>query len=264
MVCYHRHMIFAYYLLNIIQAVAEFLPISSSGHLIITEWLYGISEHGLEAFLHLPTALAIFLVFFSTFIAILKDKKTWTILLVAIIPAGIVGLLWGDALDAIFYSPIVVGINQIFWGGIMWWTAMNYHKHTGEIKTTWKHLTWVQGLKIGFAQVLALIPGTSRSGITTLAGIWQGLNPSQSATFSFVSGFPLIAAASAVGLLKLAKEGELLATLPVTTLVLGMGLSVILSIVFAKLFTSKHTLTVMKISGIYRLILGFLILVWLT
>lgn len=257
-------MIFAYYLLNIIQAVAEFLPISSSGHLIIVGWLYGISEHGLEAFLHLPTTLAIFLVFYSTFFKILKDKKTWPILLMAMLPAGIIGFLFGDALDAIFYSPIVVGINQIFWSGVLWYAAVYYPRRKVQEKTAWQQLSLRQALGIGFAQVLALIPGTSRSGITTLAGIWQGLNPSQSAVFSFVSGFPLIAAASAVGFLKLAKEGELLTTLPATTLLLGMALSVALSILFAKLFTSRHTLTVMKVSGIYRLIVGFLILVWLT
>jgi undecaprenyl-diphosphatase len=232
--------------------------------LIITEWLYDISEHGLEAFLHFPTALAIFIVFFWTFWAILKDKKTWPLLLAAIIPAGIIGFLFGDALDAIFYSPIVVGINQLFWGCVMWWTAMNYHKRTGVTKTDWKELTWVQALKIGFFQVLALIPGTSRSGITTLAGMSEGLVPSQSAAFSFISGFPLIAAASGIGFLKLLKNGELLGTLPLWVIFSGMALSLFLGIIFMKLFTSKHALTVMKFSGLYRIILGILIFIWLT
>lgn len=257
-------MIFAFFLLNIIQATAEFLPISSSGHLIVTEWLYDISEHGLEAFLHLPTAIAIFIVFFWTFWAILKDKKTWPVLLAAIIPAGIIGFLFGDALDAIFYSPFVVAVNQVFWGGVMWWTAMNYHKQTGVTKTDWKELTWIQGLKIGFAQVLALIPGTSRSGITTLAGMWQGLIPSQSASFSFISGFPLIAAASAVGFLKLVDNNEILSSLPIWVIISGMTLSLLLGMLFMKLFTSRHALKVMKISGIYRIILGIFIFIWLT
>lgn len=257
-------MTFIFFLLNFIQAVAEFLPISSSGHLIITEWLYGISEHGLEAFLHLPTALAIFIVFFSTFVAILKDTKTWKILLAAMLPAGIIGFLFGDAIDAVFYSPIVVSINLIVWGGIMWHTAMNYHKHEGETKSDWKDLTWQEALKIGFAQILALIPGTSRSGVTTLMGMWQGLIPKQSAAFSFISGFPLIAAASLVGFVKLLKNGELLTTLPLLTIVGGTTMSLLLGIALIRLFTSRHTLTVMKVSGIYRIFLGTFILVCLT
>lgn len=263
-VCYHRHMTFAFFLLNFIQAFAEFLPISSSGHIIVVEWLYGISEHGLEAFLHIPTTLAIFIVFFSTFVSILKDKKTWVPILLAMVPAGVIGFLLGDAIDAVFYSPIVVSINMILWGGIMWHTAINYHKHTGETKNSWKELTWQQSLKIGLFQMLALIPGTSRSGVTTLSGIWQGIIPQQSAAFSFIIGFPLTAAASLVGMVKLMQHGEILTTLPAATIIGGMIMSLILGVIFMRLFISKHTLLVMKISGIYRIILGILILVWLT
>lgn len=257
-------MILAYYLLNIIQAIAEFLPISSSGHLVIMTWMYDISEQGLEAFLHLPTTIAILVVFFTTFLAILKTPKTWPLLIVAAVPAGVVGFLFGDAIDAIFYSPTVVAINQVFWGAILWHTAVNYHKHQGTTKSDWKELHWTQALKIGLWQVLALIPGTSRSGITTLGGIWNNLTPAQSAAFSFISGFPLIAAASLLGLVKLVKDSAVVATLPILVLITGMLLSLGLGILFMKLFTSKHTLTVMKLSGIYRIILGTFIFIWLT
>ncbi|MCC7304273.1 undecaprenyl-diphosphate phosphatase [bacterium] len=257
-------MTFAFFLLNFIQAVAEFLPISSSGHLIIVEWLYGISEHGIEAFLHLPTTVAILIVFFSTFVSIIKDRKTWKLILAAILPAGIVGFLLGDYIDAIFYSPIVVGINSILWGGVMWHTAINYHKHVGGTKDSWKSLNWQQSLKIGLFQILALIPGTSRSGVTTLSGIWQGVIPQQSAAFSFIIGFPLTAAAASLGTLKLLNHNEILTALPTGAIIGGMLMSLLLGVMFMKLFMSKHTLLVMKISGIYRIILGTLILVWLT
>lgn len=254
-----------FFLLNIIQAISEFLPISSSGHLIVTEWLYGISEHGLEAFLHLPTALAIAIVFFPTLLDLLKDRKTWPIVLIALLPAGIVGFFAGDYIDAIFYSPIVVGINQVFWGCILWYTAVNYAQNSqqGKLKS-WKELTLGQSLRIGLAQTLALIPGTSRSGVTTLAGIGQGMAPSESAKFSFVAGFPLIAAASLLGFAKLYTSGDFLPGLPLWALIIGMLVSLILSMGFAKLFSSRHALTVMKVSGIYRILLGFLILSWLT
>ena len=256
-------MTFAFFLLNFIQAISEFLPISSSGHLIIVEWLYNISEQGLEAFLHLPTALAILVVFWSSFWIILKQKKTWPMLLAAIIPAGIIGLVFGDYIDAIFYSPLVVGINQIFWGIVLTYTATN-RKVISMPGKKWTELSWVEGLKIGLMQILALIPGTSRSGITTLAGISQGVAPQESAAFSFIAGFPLIAAASGVGFLKLIKAGQLLSFGSPLMLILGMAMSLVLGILFMKLFTSKHTLTVMKYSGVYRIILGILILVWLS
>ncbi len=252
----------AFFILNIIQGVTEFLPISSSGHLLVTEWLYGISEHGLEAFLHLPTALAIGIVFWKVFFDSAKDKKTWPVILAAIIPAGIIGFLWGDVIDAVFYSPLVVGLNQIIWGIVMLYASTKYVPSEKTI-ATWQELSWVQSLKIGFIQILALIPGTSRSGITTLGGMWTGLAPQESAKFSFIAGFPLIAAASLVGLYKLFKAGTLFAAMSPVVLFSGLLVSLVLGIVFMKLFTSKHTLTVMKYSGIYRILLGILIFVWL-
>lgn len=257
-------MTFAYYLLNIIQGIAEFLPISSSGHLIITEWVYGINEKGFEAFLHLPTALAILFVFWQAYINLLKDRKLWIPFLCAIIPAGVIGFVFGDYIDAIFYSPFVVGINQILWGIVLIWTGTRTEEELGGTITDWKKLTWFQSLKIGLMQIIALIPGTSRSGITTLAGIWTGLTPQASASFSFIAGAPLIGAASLVGLIKVIKDSTMVTTLGVPTVLLGMLVSFILGLVFMKLFTSKHTLTVMKFSGIYRIILGILIFAWLS
>jgi undecaprenyl-diphosphatase len=252
-------MVSIFFLLNIIQAVAEFLPISSSGHLLLLGELYGISEQGLEAFLHLPTAISIGVLFFWEFLAILKDRKLWTPLAIAIIPAGAIGFLLGDYIDAIFYSTIVIGINQLVWGSVLFITAKN-HTEKQVTTTDWKAISITQSLKIGALQILALIPGTSRSGITTLGGIWSGINPQSSAKFSFIIGFPLIAAASGVGLLKLLKSGELFASVSAPVVITGMLLSFVIGIFCMKLFTSQHTLKVMKYSGVYRIILGFIIL----
>ncbi len=256
-------MTFEFYILNIIQAVAEFLPISSSGHLIIANYFYGIAEEGFEAFLHLPTALAIGIVFWRAYIDLLKERKLWLPFLMVIIPAGTIGLLFGDMIDDIFYSPLIVGINQIFWGGVLLWTGTRTPEQLKTTINSWKDLSWLQALKIGLMQILALIPGTSRSGITTLSGIWTGLAPKESAAFSFIAGFPLIAAASGVGLLKLIIAEEFIVSIDAITLISGMILSLVLGIIFMKLFTSRHTLTVMKYSGLYRIILGSLLLLWL-
>ncbi|WKZ24150.1 MAG: undecaprenyl-diphosphate phosphatase [Candidatus Dojkabacteria bacterium] len=256
-------MIGMYLLLNLIQAITEFLPISSSGHLVLFGELYGLSEEGIESFLHLPTTLAILVVFFPTLLHILKSPKLWGILLAAMVPAGLVGLLLSNAIDLVLYSPIVVAVNQLFWGSMLWYNAVNYHTHKGEKPKRWQELTLRQAFTIGLLQILALIPGTSRSGITTLAGMWNTLTPQQSATFSFISGFPLILAASLLGLKKVLSNGELTAYVETIPLLIGMLLSFIVGIICIRLFISRHTLLVMKISGIYRIILGTLILIWL-
>jgi len=257
-------MTFLFFILNIIQATAEFLPISSSGHLIVVESMYTISEKGLEAFLHLPTALVIAIVFWKSFLKIIKNKKVWLSFILAILPAGLVGLLFGDIIDAIFYSPLVVGINLIFWGIILFVTSQRAKENT--FKTTkWKDIPPSTALKVGLFQILALIPGTSRSGVTTLAGIWNGVEPKESAKFSFLAGFPLIAAASGLGFVKLftQQHTNIFAEIPLIAVIAAMTLSLLIGIVLIKLFTSKQTLSIMKYSGIYRIILGIAILLWL-
>lgn len=251
-----------FFLLNFIQGISEFLPISSSGHLVVTEWIYGITEHGIEAFLHLPTAITIAIIFWQSYILILKRRSLWPLIIVAILPAGIVGFLFGDYIDAIFYSPIVVAINQIIWG-LLFIIVAHYQNQKSNTKK-WDEMSTTDALFIGGAQVLALIPGTSRSGVTTLAGIARGIAPSESAKFSFIAGFPLILAASLVGFLKVLKGGELLTTLPLGILLGGMLLSLVVSIFCVKIFTSRHTTTVLTMSGVYRVILGFLIISWLS
>lgn len=259
-----------YLILNLVQGITEFLPISSSGHLIILENVFRIDSGKFEAFFHLPTAIAIGLFFLPEWVNILKDKKNWARILIAAIPAGLIGLLLGNVIDAIFYSPIIIAVSQIFWGFWMTYQATRKQAEIGPKqenvthKTDISKITLKQSLIIGLGQILALIPGTSRSGITTMTGIAAGVEAQTAAKFSFIVGFPIIGAASLVGIYKVFKDGALL-SLGVDTwaLVLGFAISLGIGLIAMKLFTSQKTLAVLKYSGIYRIIIGVVILLCL-
>ncbi|WKZ29957.1 MAG: undecaprenyl-diphosphate phosphatase [Candidatus Dojkabacteria bacterium] len=252
-----------YLLLNIVQGITEFLPISSSGHLIIIEHIAAIDAHGLEAFLHLPTVFSIGFLFWQELLEIAKNPKQWPAVIVAIIPAGIIGLLFSDVIDMLLYSPIIIGVSQLFWGFVMAHIAHKAESATFITNKTDK-ITLKQALFIGAGQVLALIPGTSRSGITTMSGIVAGVTPQTSAKFSFIIGFPLLTAAAGVGLVKLITSGSIAALgIAPWALFIGFALSFFLGIGAMWLFTSSNTTKVMKYSAFYRILVGIFILLWL-
>lgn len=251
-----------YFLLSIIQAITEFLPVSSSGHLILAGELLGIREQGLEAFLHLPTALAILTVSFATLWNYRKDINLIILIAISAIPAGLIGFLLGDYIDFIFYSPIIIAINQIGWG--IYYLFLTNGTKLKTLKRDYNSLSRIEALKIGFYQILALIPGTSRSGITTIGGIHQGLKVQSAAMYSFIIGLPLIAAASGVGLYKLiSSDSALITSTGWPTIIAGGLLSYALGIIFMKLFVSLLSEKVLRYSGIYRIIVGLLIVLWL-
>ena len=250
--------------LAIVQAVTEFLPISSSGHLILLEKLFELNGPGLEALLHLPTALVILFYYRKELIALLQKPKQWPIVLIAMIPAGIVGLLLGDVIDLVFYSPLIIGINQVIWGIVFLWIAMQPKIFERKDTHDTSKITISTAIKIGFAQLFALIPGTSRSGIATLAGISEGLSPRDSAQFSFIIGFPLILAASLVGFYKFFKATSLAATgISLGGFALGMLLCFGIGLLAVWLLNSKYIKHIYKYSGLYRIIIGIFILLWL-
>jgi len=255
---------FQFILLSIIQALTEFLPISSSGHLIIFENVFGFSAPGTVALLHLPTALVILFIYRKELLQLARTPKSWLVILVAMIPAGIIGLILGDIIDLVFYSPLIIAINQIFWGIVL--VSVSTDKKVFERKETGsvESVSIRQSLIIGLAQVLALIPGTSRSGITTITGTFTGLAPRDSANFSFIVGFPLILAASLVGLYRFFTHAGLDSiNLSAFGFLTGMIICFILGIFAIRLFVSSRMRTVMKFSGLYRVAIGLFMLIWL-
>jgi len=191
-------------LLSILQGIAEFLPISSSGHLVLGKQLLGLQELGMriDIFLHVGTLLAIFAFYFSVIRRIIVNLE-WSYLLKVVlsaVPAGIVGVLFKDPLEAAFASPKMVGGALIFTGLVL--TATRFLPK-GD-----KDISFGCALWMGLAQAVAILPGVSRSGMTLAAARATKVDAEKSAEFSFLMSAPPIAGAALLELLKSLKATE--------------------------------------------------------
>lgn len=195
--------------LGIIQGLTEFLPISSTAHLVIIPALVGWPDPGLsfDIALHVGTLAAVLIYFFRDWIQILaagfgikwgtdpalRSNKTLLWLLIAgTIPAAIAGLLFQKQADSTLRTPIVIGISLILIGLFMWWAD-----GAGRGQKEMQHVSMADSLFIGFGQALAVIPGVSRSGITISCGLLRNLDRQASARFSFLLSTPIILGAAA-------------------------------------------------------------------
>ena len=203
--------------LGIVQGVTEMLPISSSGHLILLPRFFGWEDQGLafDAAMHVGTLLAVLLYFhqdlwrmFTAGLAsVFKGRHTpdsrlaWAVVL-GTIPVAVAGLLLKDTIEHVFRNPLLVAGNLALWGVVLW-LADRY----GRRRRSVAQMDLRDGLLIGLAQALALVPGTSRSGITMSAGLALGLTREAAARFSFLLSVPAVTAAGALAVLDLAKAG---------------------------------------------------------
>ena len=198
--------------LGVVQGLTEFLPVSSSGHLILVPHVFGWPDQGqaFDAVTHIGTLAALVAYFRTELLDLVTGKlsrRLTMVLLVATIPAGLAGLLFGKAIEANLRAPLLIAGTTAFWGVMMWLadTRACAVAHTGHDPL--EHVSWRCGLAIGLAQAVALIPGTSRSGITITTGIFTGLDRATAARFSFLLGIPITAAAGGYKLLQLVRTG---------------------------------------------------------
>lgn len=206
-------------LLGVVQGATEFLPISSSGHLILARDVLNIAPEGglaFDAVLHLATALAIVVYFRTDLHILLKAGLAWilrkpadakslqviTVLLVGSIPAIIIGLMFGSLIETIFRSPFSVAGGLIIGSIIMLFAEAYRSKKTKE-----KVFSKTQALIVGFFQALALIPGMSRSGMTISGSMLLGFSREQAARFAFLLALPIILGAGGMKLVDLVSEG---------------------------------------------------------
>lgn len=253
-------------LLGIVQGLTEFLPISSSGHLLIVQKFTVIPDFGLafDAFLHLGTLLAVLIYFRKDIINLLKglfdsedkiNKKIILIIFLSIIPAGFVGFFVKDFVSEDLRLPGLVLFNLVFWALVMWWADNYINKKENKIIEL-ANMNWRQGLIIGLAQVLSLLPGTSRSGITITAGLFQSMSRKLAARFSFIMSIPLIAAAGFLNLFELINQPEEIVFL---NLFVGFIFSFITGFLaiswLLKILANKN----LKIFVWYRLVLGLIL-----
>ncbi len=257
--------------LAIIQGLTEFLPISSSAHLILPSQLLGWTNQGLafDVATHVGTLFAVLLYFrqdvyqlTTAWFESLRGKKSsnsnlaWCIIL-GTIPAGLAGLLLKDYIEIYTRNIAVIATTTIVFGLLLGW-ADKYAKQTQIIE----QITFKNALLIGLAQAMALIPGTSRSGITMTAGLMLGLDRQSAARFSFLLSIPIIVLAGGYQGLKLATGDESVAW---GTILLGTVLSFFSAYACIHLFLKWIERVGMKPFVIYRLALGVILIgfIWL-
>ena len=206
--------IFQPIVLGLVQGLTEFLPISSSGHLILIPKLFGWAEQGLafDATIHLATLAAVIVALWGDVknlgLGIFKKnesgKLAWRII-AASIPVLFLGWFLNDWIENYFRSPVVVVVSLVFWGLILWLTDTRVKKNA---ENCIEKVGLRQTFLISLSQVIAFIPGTSRSGITISAGLFSGLSREAAARFSFLLSVPAIAAAGVYSFWKILGSGE--------------------------------------------------------
>ena len=185
-------------ILAVLQGVAEFLPVSSSGHLVLGKSLLGMGNVGmrLDIFLHVGTLLAVF-AFYWTVIWRIVSRHEWQYALKVVlsaVPAGIVGLTFGNGIEAAFADPRLVGGALLFTGTVLVGTKF--------LPRGGKDVSYLRAILMGLAQALAILPGVSRSGMTLAAARAAKVEPEKSAEFSFLMSAPPIAGAALLEVLK--------------------------------------------------------------
>ena len=209
------------FMLAIVQGLTEFLPVSSSAHLILIPKLFGWADQGLafDIAVHVGTLFAVILYFRKDLLSLCKHgmgvligqpmntvaktdaKIAWSIVL-ATIPVGLCGLALKGLIESHLRSPLVIAYSTIGFGLLLW-----VADRIGAKQKTFSSFRWGDAVAIGLGQALALIPGTSRSGITLPVGLMLGLSPQTAARFSFLLSIPVIVLAAGLELISLYKQG---------------------------------------------------------
>ncbi|NLJ72933.1 MAG: undecaprenyl-diphosphatase UppP [Syntrophomonadaceae bacterium] len=181
-------------ILGAVQGLTEFLPVSSSGHLVIFQHLFGISDTPLtfDVLVHIGTLVAVFVAFWPDIVSILRKpfRKLTYLILIGIIPAGLAGYLLASYFEATFKSLLVVGIGLIFTGIILMASEKYANKNIGLKEE--QETSYLDAIFIGIIQAIAIIPGISRSGSTISASLFAGLDRDFAARFSFLLSIPVI------------------------------------------------------------------------
>lgn len=204
-------------IMGIVEGLTEFLPISSTGHLILTGELLGFLNHDkrhvFEVFIQLGAMLAVIWEYREKFVCTLKgsirqgtEQQLCLNVIIAFIPAALMGLMFGDSIQALLFNPVAVATSFIIGGFIIIWAEKR--PHSIRIETA-DDLSCTDALKVGLFQCFALIPGTSRSGATIIGGLLMGLSRKAATEFSFFLAVPTLSAASLYSLIKVHDQLDL-------------------------------------------------------
>jgi undecaprenyl-diphosphatase len=264
-------------ILALVQALTEFLPVSSTAHLILFPWLFGWKDPGLafDVALHAGTLLAVILYFFKSWLTLIlcglgkkypatapdedvaQYRRMFWYMVIATIPAAVLGKLFHHQIEDELRTPLIIGVSMVAVALIMWWADSNANL-TRELEQS----NLGDALTIGTSQAIALWPGVSRSGITITAGLFRNFTREAATRFSFVLSAPVIAGAVLTELpklIKLHKAGGL--DLPLSTLAISVAISGVAGyfvIAFFLRYLQTHTL---KVFIVYRLVFGIIVLI---
>ena len=258
--------------IGIIQGITEWLPISSTGHMILADELLrlNVSDEFMEMFrvvIQFGSILAVVVLYFKKLnpFALSKSKAekrdTWTLwfkVLVGIIPAGVVGVLLDDWLDEHLYNYVTVAAALIIYG-ILFIVIEKRNKNRSLPTKTLSELTYKKALAIGAFQMLSLIPGTSRSGSTIIGASILGCERPVAAEFSFFMAIPVMLGAS---LLKLVKFGFDFTSTELVVMAVGVVTAFVVSVAAIKFLMDYIRKRDFSVFGWYRIILGVIVLIW--
>lgn len=248
-------------IIAIVEGLTEFLPVSSTGHMIITQKLLNMeSSEFIKVFtvnIQFGAILSVIVLYWKKFF---QSIDFYWKLLIAFIPAAVIGFLAGDFIDSLLENVWVVAVMLIL-GGVLMLFVDKWFSKTDENQ----EMDWKRALKIGFFQCIAMIPGVSRSMATIVGGTSTGLSRKNAAEFSFFLAVPTMAAASGYKLLQLFQEpaGADILKDNLTTLLIGNAVAFVVAMAAIKFFIGFLTKYGFKAFGYYRIIVGGLILAFL-
>ncbi len=262
-------------LFGIVEGITEWLPVSSTGHLILLNEFINLKvsqefQSMFDVVIQLGAILAVIVLFwgklnpFDPKKSPARKKATWELwfkVVLAIIPSGVVGILFDDWMDAHLHNGFVVALMLILYGFAFIWVERRNEGRQALVNKVW-HIDYKTALLIGCFQCLSLIPGTSRSGSTILGAILIGVSRSAASEFSFFMAIPTMLGASAIKLLKFILSGAAFGMQEVVILLVGTVVSFVVSMIAIKAlmnYVRKHSFAAF---GVYRIVLGIVVLVY--
>lgn len=242
--------------LAIIEGITEFLPVSSTGHMIIASSFFGIASDDFTKLftivIQLGAILSVVVLYFKRFF------QTWDFyfkLFVAFIPAVVLGLLFSDMIDDLLESPVTVAVSLLL-GGIVLLKVDDWFNHSEDTK-----VTYLKAFKIGLYQCLAMVPGVSRSGASIVGGMSQKLARTSAAEFSFFLAVPTMFGATAKKCYDYYKDGFVLTHDQINLLIIGNIIAFIVALLAIKSFIEFLSKKGFKVFGYYRIAAGIILLI---
>ncbi|MDO5089691.1 MAG: undecaprenyl-diphosphate phosphatase [Leptotrichiaceae bacterium] len=257
-------------ILSIVEGLTEFIPVSSTGHMIIADSFLKLSDNEIfvnafKIIIQLGAIMSVVVYFWKKLWPFSKNLTKeesreiilkWTKIIIAVLPAVVLGLLFDDIIDKYFFNPLVVSLMLVFYGAVLIWIETGKKKAGGI--TDIGNLPILKAISIGMFQCLAMIPGTSRSAVTIIGGILLGLSRVAATEFSFFLAIPTMMGAT---MLKVVKIGTKLTGYEWFLIAAGFILSFIFAYGVIKVFMDYIKKHDFKIFGYYRIVLGIIVFI---